>query len=76
MMQSPSWTMYSFPSNFTSHFSLAFDQVPLLRRSSYFTTSALMNPFSKSVWIAHAACGALDPIGIVHDLVSSSPVVK
>jgi len=68
--------MYSLPSSLTNHFSFALFHEPLEMRSSYETISALMNHFSKSVWIAPAACGAVDAIGIVQDLVSSSPVVK
>ena len=45
-------------------------------KSSYATTSALINPLSKSVWIAPAASGAVAPAGIVHARTSSSPAVK
>lgn len=75
-MTSPSFTMYSLPSNLTNHFSFALLREPVEMISLYDTISALINHFSKSVWMAPAACGAVDPIGIVHDLVSSSPVVK
>jgi hypothetical protein len=35
-----------------------------------------MNHLSKSVWIAQAACGAVEFFGILHERVSFSPVVK
>ncbi len=73
---SPSCTTYSFPSSLTCHFSLAAFHVPCVASASYETTSALINHFSKSVCIAHAACGALLSIGIVQALDSFSPVVK
>jgi len=34
---------------------------PSALKSSYFITSAMMKPFSKSVWILPAACGAFVP---------------
>ncbi len=76
IITSPSFTMYSFPSNLINHFSLALFRDQQVTRSVYFTTSALMNHLSKSVWIAQAAWGAVEAIGIVHDFVSSSHVVK
>jgi hypothetical protein len=39
-------------------------------------TSARMNPFSKSVWIAPAACGALVPWATVQACASLGPMVK
>ena len=39
-------------------------------------TSARMKPFSKSVWITPAACGAVSPLWIVHARTSFSPAVK
>ena len=39
-------------------------------------TSALMKPFSKSVWMTPAACGACAPRWIVQARHSSSPTVK
>ena len=49
---SPSSTIYSFPCilYFPSAFTLA-SLHPNLIKSSYFMTSAQINPFSKSVWI-------------------------
>ena len=35
-----------------------------------------MKPFSKSVWMTPAACGALPPPGIVHAFASFGPTVK
>jgi len=55
---------------------LALAQDQHARSSSQRTTSALINPLSKSVWIAPAACGAVDPIGIAQALDSFSQVVK
>ena len=43
---------------------------------SKLTTFALINPFSKSLWIAPAASGAFAPILIVQALVSFLPVVR
>ena len=40
------------------------------------TVSARMKPFSKSVWMTPAACGAVMPSLMVHALVSFSPDVK
>src|SRR5699024_11626381 len=39
---------------------------PASINSSYEMISALMNPRSKSVWITPAACGAVQPLRIVH----------
>jgi len=39
---------------------------PSALKSSYFITSAMMKPFSKSVWILPAACGAFVP-RCIHD---------
>ena len=39
-------------------------------------TSARMNPFSKSVWITPAACGAVLPSLTVQARTSFSPAVK
>jgi len=44
---------------------------PSALKSSYFITSAMMKPFSKSVWILPAACGAFVPF-CVHNNNSSS----
>jgi len=68
--------MYSFPSSQTFAFSLAPAQPPNSTKSFQFTTSALINHFSKSVWITPAACGAFAPTGIVQALTSCSPAVK
>jgi hypothetical protein len=35
-----------------------------------------MKPFSKSVWITPAACGAVAPLRTVHARTSFSPAVK
>ena len=68
--------MYSFHCSLRCHDSLAFDRDHDLTKSSYAITSALINHLSKSVWIAHAACGAVDHFGIVRERLSFSHVVK
>jgi hypothetical protein len=52
---SPSRTTYSLPSMASFPASRAFDSPPSLMKSSHQMTSALMNPFSKSVWMTPAA---------------------
>jgi hypothetical protein len=76
IITSQSFTIYSFHSNLTSHFSLALDQDHEASKSLQLTISALINHFSKSVCIAHAACGAVLHIGIAQALDSFSQVVK
>ena len=39
-------------------------------------TSALMKPFSKSVWMTPAACGAFQPLPIVQARASFGPAVR
>jgi len=55
---------------------LALDHHQALIKLSQLTISAFINHLSKSVCIAHAACGAVDHFLIVQALVSFSPVVK
>jgi hypothetical protein len=45
-------------------------------RSASVYTSALMKLFSRSVWMAPAASGALAPMGIVQARIACSPAVK
>lgn len=73
---SPSSTTYSFPYYLYFPSALTAVIVPRWTKSSYFITSAQINPFSKSVWITPAAYGALVPALIVQHLTSSSPAVK
>ena len=51
--------MRTLPAAFASAFE------PAATRSANDTTSALMKPFSKSVWMTPAACGAFQPLPIV-----------
>src|SRR5690606_10956198 len=73
---SPSHTTYSLPSTDILPASLQACSEPYFRKSSYLITSARIKPFSKSVWITPAACGAKAPLGKVHALTSFSPAVK
>ena len=75
-MMSPSWTTYSLPSVASFPAALTALSLPSVTKSSYLMTSALMNPFSKSVWMTPAALGALSPLWIVHARHSSDPAVK
>ena len=49
---------------------------PASTRSSKEITSALMKPFSKSVWITPAAFGAVSPLRIVQARASFGPAVR
>ncbi len=49
---------------------------PVSTRSSNEMTSALMKPFSKSVWMTPAACGAFQPFPIVQARLSFGPAVR
>ena len=49
---------------------------PAASRSAKETTSALMKPFSKSVWMTPAACGAVQPWRIVQARDSLGPAVR
>src|SRR5690606_13865832 len=73
---SPSWTMYSLPSRRHLPASLAPCSPLYWMKSSYAMTSARMNPFSKSVWMTPAACGAVAPIFTVQERTSFVPSVK
>lgn len=78
-MMSPSLTTYVLPS--CRYLPAAFTSAILLPvardlKSSYATTSALMNPRSKSEWITPAACGASEPEYSVQHRTSFSPAVK
>jgi hypothetical protein len=55
---------------------LTADSVPASFSSSNAITSAQMKPFSKSVWMVPAACGAFMPLRSVQHFTSSSPAVK
>ena len=50
--------------------------LPSSFKSLNLKTSAIMKPFSKSVWMTDAAYGALIFFFIVQDLTSSFPTVK
>ena len=50
--------------------------VDVRTKAEYETVSARMKPFSKSVWITPAACGAFVPLRIVQARVSLGPAVK
>ena len=56
--------------------SLALAMDPAEMRSSKETTSALMKPFWKSVWMTPAASGAVAPFVIVQARVSLGPAVR
>ncbi len=73
---SPSHTVYSLPSTLILPASLTADSEPSVTKSSYLITSARMKPFSKSVCIMPAACGAFVPLRKVHARTSSAPAVK
>jgi integrase len=75
-MTSPSRTTYSLPSIPSLPESRALASPPNLIKSSHQMTSALMKPFSKSVWMAAAACGALVPRLMVQARTSTLPAVK
>ena len=49
---------------------------PVATRSANEMTSALMKPRSKSVWMTPAACGAFQPLWIVHARDSLGPAVR
>jgi hypothetical protein len=55
---------------------LALARDPSANKFSQLTTSAFINHLSKSVCIAHAACGAVEFFLMVRALVSFSQVVK
>ena len=73
---SPSFITYSLPSLLRRPFSLTLLRSPSRTRSSNATTSARMNPRSKSLCILPAAPGALVPLVIVQALTSLGPAVK
>ena len=50
--------------------------LPASTRSSKEMTSALMKPFSKSVWMTPAACGAFQPLWMVQARDSYGPAVR
>uniref|UniRef100_A0A182V1R3 Uncharacterized protein n=1 Tax=Anopheles merus TaxID=30066 RepID=A0A182V1R3_ANOME len=50
--------------------------LPSSLKSAKCITSAMMKPFSKSVWMRPAACGALVAFWIVQAFTSSGPAVK
>src|SRR5690606_37849785 len=58
---SPSFTTYSFPSTRSLPAALAPASPLYWMKSSKAITSARMKPFSKSLWITPAACGAVMP---------------
>ena len=73
---SPSCITYSLPSERNKPFSFTAFIEPSFIKSSYETTSALINPLSISECIFPAACGAFVPFFIVQSLTSCSPAVK
>jgi len=73
---SQSATIYSFHSKLTFQASFAHDQPLFSTKSFQFTLSAFIKPFSKSVCITHAACGAESHLLIVHALTSCTHAVK
>ncbi len=75
-MMSPSCTTYSFPSLASLPAARQAASLRSVTKSSYLMTSARMKPFSKSVWITPAACGALSPLRMVQARHSSAPAVK
>lgn len=58
-LKKPSQSYFSIL--FQRYFTLTADSEPSSLKSSNFITSAIMKPFSKSVWIFPAAWGALVP---------------
>ena len=72
---SPSWTTYSFPSSRSAPRERAAWKEPSSTMWSNDTTSALMKPRSKSLWITPAACCAVVPRRIVQARTSGSPAV-
>src|SRR5690606_40523685 len=73
---SPSWTRYSLPSRRMRPASRAPASPRYLMKSSKAMVSARMKPFSKSVWITAAACGAVAPALTVQARTSFTPAVK
>lgn len=73
---SPSCTRYSLPSRRKRPASRAPASPRCLMKSSKPIVSARMKPFSKSVWITAAACGAVEPALTVHARTSLTPAVK
>mmetsp|Transcript_606 Transcript_606/g.1393 ORF Transcript_606/g.1393 Transcript_606/m.1393 type:complete len:226 (-) Transcript_606:549-1226(-) len=75
-MTSPSCTTYSLPLALNFPAALQAASPPCFLMSSKDMVSAMMKPFSKSVWITPAAWGALVPVRMPHALTSPGPHVK
>jgi LacI family transcriptional regulator len=66
---------FTFNTQFTVFFYGSFNTVEFYK-IFVFITSARIKPFSKSVWITPAACGAVKPWVIVQARTSCTPAVK